>query len=249
MAFSRDHGHCCLFLPLKFGVALISMYIFFMSVVDIMALLNFSQRNQIRMQSGGYNLGWERLNTWIGALGIVIGFLGLLGIYDDKLSWIKAFAYYIFVRLGAAFVVALFDYRTLRNDCVGFAVQDLPPAEQTWDLHQHNAPLHSLSEQGVCAAATTAYLFGFALDFALNAYLAHAVWRYQRQIECEPPHPIDFGLETLDKTGRWDFFRVNEVPFYANQRMQAEGTPLMETAAPDNSRSAESDDYGAAKQV
>lgn len=237
MAFERDHGSCCCCLPLKFGVGLISMYIWIFSLIDCMALLEFSKSNQVRLMAGGYHLSTMKMNSLYGSFGLVIGFLGLLGIYDDKLSWIRIFANFVYVRLVLSFVVFLADVYTLTHDCEAFAANNAGNTNG-WSLHTVNAPLHSLSENGLCHEATKAYCVGFAVDVLFNIYLCFCLFKYTHQLAHEPPYAIDFGAS---KKNRWDFYRINEVPFYANQRQQSEeGVPL---AAP-GERPPEDASYG-----
>lgn len=222
-------GTCCLFLPLKFGVGLISMYIWLKSLLDIMSLMQFSKKNQIRFMAGGYDMNTFRMNAIYGSCGIVIGFLGLLGTFDDKANWIKIFAYFVYGLLVFALVVFFADWYQLSHNCVGYAAAN--PSPTGLSFHQDNPPLYSLSSAGICSEALNAYILGFVIEFAVNVYFAYCVYRYSTQIENEPPYSVDFAYDKTDRKGRWDFYRVNEVPFYANQRMQAEeGVPLMPTA-------------------
>merc|ERR1719487_680492 len=117
--------------------------------------------------AGGYNLQTLKMNSLYGSFGVCIGFLGLLGIYDDKLSWIRIFANFVYVRLALCLVVFFGDWFTLAHDCEAFAANNAGNTNG-WSLHTANAPLHSLSEHGLCGEATKAYILGFTVDFLFN---------------------------------------------------------------------------------
>eukprot|EP00439_Symbiodinium_sp_Y106_P066340 s1806_g10.t2 len=109
MAFTRDHGTCCIVLPLKLGVSLVAMLAFFDSIVCIVATLT----GDIRFQPNGYNEHFYRVPVFIGVFGIFFGFSGLLGIYDDKPEWLRWLVYYLGVKQVALLATSIADYSTL----------------------------------------------------------------------------------------------------------------------------------------
>ncbi|CAE7255167.1 unnamed protein product [Symbiodinium sp. KB8] len=109
MAFTRDHGTCCIVLPLKLGVSLVAMLAFFDSIVCIVATLT----GDIRFQPNGYNEHFYRVPVFIGVFGIFFGFSGLLGIYDDKPEWLRWLVHYLGVKQVALLATSIADYSTL----------------------------------------------------------------------------------------------------------------------------------------
>lgn len=198
MAFAREHGTCCLVLPLKLGVGLISMFIFSCSLINILALFT----GDIRLQGNGYALWLYNWPSAVGALGIVFGFIGLLGTYDDKPSWLFAFVAFYFVKIAVMVLTAFFDYRVLRQ-CDSWL--NVPEHIKT-----PNPQLEVLAQNDVCPWARWAYTLGTSLDIAVNVYLFFCVFSYYKQIVLNPPYPIDFGNEKYDVTGRWRMYQVKD---------------------------------------
>lgn len=194
MAFSRDHGRCCLVLPLKFGIGIIAMYEFVSSLVCIMALLT----GDIRFQATGYNPQFYHLYTGVGAFGLVFAFVGLLGVYDDKPDWIRHYNLFLIAKQIALFVSICADVHVLRR-CEG------------WTKHhtaEENPHMFLLSQQGVCPWAQWAYFLGCTVDFLFNLYFVYLSLHYQKMILMYPSYKVDFANERHDVTARWQRFHV-----------------------------------------
>lgn len=196
MAFQRDHGSCCVVLPLKLGAGIISMIAFAHSVVCILALFT----GDIRFQPNGYSLSFFRVPSLVGSFGILLGFVGLLGIYDDKPAMVKAFNYWLVMKCLAIVVTAVADFRMLRM-CDSWL--DLPHYQTAG-----NVQMDKLAEAGVCPWARWAYIIGASLDFGMWAYFCWVTFSYQWSLELNPPYGIDFGRERYDKDARWKFYQV-----------------------------------------
>lgn len=196
MAFTRDFGTCCLVLPLKLGVGIITMASFVNAVVCVLAVLT----GDIRFQANGYNLSFYSLPSAVGSAGLLMGFIGLLGVYDDKPTLVKAFNYWLYAKIAAQIVAAVGDLWTLQK-CDSWLVS----AEH---LTAHNTQLDALAQAHVCPFARWAYLIGAGLDISVWFYAAVRSYYYQWQIERNPPHAIDFGRELYDTDARWKLFQV-----------------------------------------
>eukprot|EP00929_Paragymnodinium_shiwhaense_P007836 TRINITY_DN111744_c0_g1_i1.p1 TRINITY_DN111744_c0_g1~~TRINITY_DN111744_c0_g1_i1.p1 ORF type:complete len:243 (+),score=68.85 TRINITY_DN111744_c0_g1_i1:68-796(+) len=194
MAFVKDHGRCCIMLPLKLGVGLIAMFEFFCSLLCILALLT----GDIRFQATGYDPSFYHLTTGIGALGLVFSFVGLLGIYDDKTSWLRAYSMFIVVKQIAMGISIFADMLVLRK-CEG------------WTKHykfEDNPQMYTLAAQGICPWANWAYLIGVSIDFCFNLYLVYITLHYQKMLLMYPTYKVDFGAERHDVSARWRKFQV-----------------------------------------
>mmetsp|Transcript_87113 Transcript_87113/g.219345 ORF Transcript_87113/g.219345 Transcript_87113/m.219345 type:complete len:275 (-) Transcript_87113:111-935(-) len=194
MAYVKDYGQCCLIIPLKLGVGLIAMLVFANACLCILAL--FVQ--DIRFQPNGYNENFMYLPSAVGAFGIVIGFIGLLGVYDDKPAWVRVFFIFMLVKLAAMAIAMIADYIKLMQ-C------------DTW-LQTHklgdNVAMEVLYEAGVCFYSRWAYAIGSALDLSCWAYFAVKVWTLKSQLDYDSSYPIDFGREPYDLEARWKLFQV-----------------------------------------
>lgn len=208
MAFVRDHGTCCIFLPLKLGVSLVAMLVFMDSIVCILAIFT----GDIRFQPNGYSESLYHVPSVLGILGVVLGFTGLLGIYDDKPGWLQWLVYFLFLKLIALGSSSVADFFTLRK-CDSW----LTSAERSV---QDNLQLTKLAEAGVCPWARLAYGLGATVVLLFWTYCTYFTWVYWQQLECNPAYPIDFGAG-VDR--RWDQFHVKDPRLSEHE----EGQPLL----------------------
>jgi len=196
MPFIRDHGTCCLVFPLKLGVGVITMLVFAHSILCMLALVT----GDIRFQPNGYNDRLYLLPVICGVFGLVFGFVGLLGAYDDKLSYLRAFNRYLCIKLVCMLVAIAGDGVTL-NSC------------DTW-AHYHtateNVQLFRLSEAEVCPWARASYALGSIIDMAFWLYLTFRSFAYEGELFHNPPYKIDFGREKYDIQGRWQRYKVQD---------------------------------------
>merc|ERR1719203_1618299 len=77
-------------------------------------------------------------------------------------------------------------------------------------LTDHSEQMDALARQEVCPWARWSYTIGACIDIGIHIYLLFCSWCYQRQLECNPPYTIDFGLDTGDTTARWKFYGVDD---------------------------------------
>mmetsp|Transcript_49840 Transcript_49840/g.115736 ORF Transcript_49840/g.115736 Transcript_49840/m.115736 type:complete len:296 (-) Transcript_49840:62-949(-) len=213
MAFLRDHGTCCVVLPLKLGVGITTMVAFSHSILCILALLT----NDIRFQANGYSATFYSLPSAIGAVGLLVGFIGLLGVYDDKPLLLKVFNYWLAAKIIAMIVAALADFYMLRK-CDSWM-------NTTEHVKANNVQLERLAEQHVCPWARWAYAVGASIDILFWCYLLVRSFSFQLQLEANPAYAIDFGRERFDKEARWRLYQVKDpgrapkeqVPFELDQ--------------------------------
>jgi len=192
----RDHGTFCLFLPLKLGVGIACMLVFVSSMVSILALLS----SDIRFRATGYNQTVYYFPEIVGAFGIVFGFVGLLGTYDDKWYQLWWFNRYFAVKLAAICVAVFADFVTLQG-C------------EVWehDLDSGSNPqLLAISKAGICAWARWSYFVGCSIDIGVWAYLFACSYTFEDYVRRNPPYVIDFGGAEYDAQSRWDFYKVRD---------------------------------------
>ncbi|CAE7615905.1 unnamed protein product [Symbiodinium sp. CCMP2456] len=211
MAFTRDHGTCCIVLPLKLGVSLVAMLAFFDSIVCIVATLT----GDIRFQPNGYNEHFYRVPVFIGVFGVFFGFSGLLGIYDDKPEWLRWLVYYLGVKQVALLATSIADYSTL------WKCESWPTSSER--ARETNEQLLQLAEAGVCPWARLAYIVGSLMVQGFWVYCFYHTYSYWRQLQTNPAYPIDFGAEKHGLEGRWDHFQVKDPRLPEHE----EGLPLL----------------------
>mmetsp|Transcript_82349 Transcript_82349/g.209322 ORF Transcript_82349/g.209322 Transcript_82349/m.209322 type:complete len:223 (+) Transcript_82349:155-823(+) len=180
-AHAKDQGSCLFCVPLKIGCGLITAFHCFRALLCMAQFL----RHDVRFQSGGYNPHTIHLQEGIGIFGLIFAPWGLLGIFDNKPSWIRIFNRFQYVLLFVLVLVYCSDMVALRL-CDGWATSlqaQLKP----------NAPLYAISSKGLCALARFNYTVGFAVDFCVNLYFAQVVAMYIVKVESGPSYFIRFG--------------------------------------------------------
>lgn len=196
MAFVKDYGQCCLVLPLKLGVGLIAMLVFANACLCVLAVTV----QDIRFQPNGYDPNFMYLPSAVGTFGLVFGFVGLLGVYDDKPGWVRVFLIFMLVNLLAKAIAMVADFVKLMQCDNWF--QTHAPGD--------NAAMEVLHNAGVCFYSRWAYGIGSGLDFLFWVYCAHRVWVLKSQIDYGTAYPIDFGRESYDIEARWRLFQVKD---------------------------------------
>lgn len=207
-------GTCCFVLPLKLGVGIVCMFFFLQSVLCILALVT----GDIRFQGNGYNLHTYRLPSTVGAMGIVFGFVGLLGVYNDAVSSVRAFNRFVLLKLAAMVVTMAADYWELRK-CDSwletpeylqgerFDVETFPALRQYYGTK--NPAMDGLAREHVCPWARWAYLIGFSIDFTICAYFALKCLQLERRLQLPDWHNIDFGKDR-DVKNHWLLYGVKD---------------------------------------
>lgn len=185
------------------------MYIFTMSLVCIIALFT----GDVRFQANGYALWLYYAPSAVGALGLAFGFIGLLGIYDDKPTWVQAFLGFFVFKIVVMVFTAVFDYRNLHKCDSWLTVPE--------HLTDPNPQLEVLAMNNICPWARWSFLIGTTLDVGFNCYLLFCVFCYYKQIALNPPYSIDFGDEKYDVAGRWRAYQVKD-PRYDYAMEEAE---------------------------
>lgn len=208
----KDMGICCLVVPLKFGVGLIAMFQFSMAILAVVAL--FSE--DVRLQANGYNTSVYYLPSIVNLFGLVFGIIGLLGVYDDKMGWVRAFNWYIILKLLVLIGVGIADFWTLLH-CETYLTHPVGTVRstyQTWigsqtAVETENPLLYVIALRGVCEHARFAYVLGLTLDLCVHVYFAYCCFGYGRLLADGPRYGIDFGEQhgTFD---RWRRFKVKE---------------------------------------
>lgn len=210
MVFEQDRGTCLFIFPRKLGAGITTMLVFMNAIVCIISLMT----TDIRFQSNGYSQSLFHVPAIIGSFGVIFGFIGLMGIYEDRLRWIKIFNSYFAVMLLARFAAMISDYLVL-TQCEG---ADEDPS--MWPA------LTKLAEAGVCSWARISEAVGCAVDAAVWLYLLYTTCMYQYMIYYDTGSKIDFGLGKGDGQSRWKLFQVKEpspmqVPEWAERRLKA----------------------------
>mmetsp|Transcript_120650 Transcript_120650/g.257700 ORF Transcript_120650/g.257700 Transcript_120650/m.257700 type:complete len:224 (+) Transcript_120650:139-810(+) len=154
----KSVGSCLLCVPLRLGVSIIAMGHFVYAFVCIGALCT----GDLRLQSGGYNPQVARLQAMVGSAGLLFGFLGLLGVNDGKLAWLRAFNTFQSVKLAVLGFVFVCDLASLAG-CEGHLSAG----------GRAQIALDAISSEGLCPVTRLCYIVGFVLDFGANCYF---VW-------------------------------------------------------------------------
>lgn len=168
--------------------------------------------HDVRFQSGGYNPHTQHVQVTVGAVGLIFAPLGMLGVFDGKPSWIRAFYNFQLVQLAVLVMVFASDLVVLRR-CENWA--------NSLEAHlRPNVALYEVSRRGLCATARFYYIIGFLVDASVTSYFAVVTRDLCKQIEHGPMYLISFS----DHTG----FKAT-LPDHAHVKLydQSVGEPVL----------------------
>jgi hypothetical protein len=124
----------------------------------------------------------------VAAFGILFGFIGLMGLYDDNNSFVRMFLYFIMAHLLVYTIGFAFDFHLLNTKCVG----RVPGAQG------YNPPLDLVSQKGLCIWTRNSYTLGFLVGFFLHLYFISVTKEYVTKCAQKLPHLIQFNPNEND---------------------------------------------------
>lgn len=195
---ARDFGHCCFIFPIKFGVGLICGFTLASALVSVFSLTT----GDIKLQGNGYDPTFYYLPSTVGALGVVFGLIGLVGVYDERPDWLRAFNFFLGAKLLAGFIAMVADYRALQKCETGY----FPP--------QTNPQMYVLQAMGVCSQSRISYLIGCSLDFSVSAYFLYCTICYRVALQMNPHYGFRFQTDPRDVESMWRSFKVRPPTFW-----------------------------------
>mmetsp|Transcript_88154 Transcript_88154/g.227322 ORF Transcript_88154/g.227322 Transcript_88154/m.227322 type:complete len:264 (+) Transcript_88154:111-902(+) len=203
-----DNGTCCFFVPLRAGVACIAMLVWINSLVCILALIT----GDIRLQATGYNTQWYRVPSVVGSFGLVVGFFGIIGAYEDKLKWVHSLNRFLVVKIIADIGTRLADFHTLRQ-CDSYIGSTSMWSEKSYghagiNYVNSNPQLEALANAHICPQARWAYVLGAFIDIFLWIYFLHRCYTYETHLAQPTRYAIDFGVENARGEDRWRLYQV-----------------------------------------
>jgi len=174
-------GTCCLCVPMGIGMQCLCVYNILYSFVCMVALAT----QDPRLLNGGYNRYTAFWSGAWGAFGFIFGGIGLVGVSDHRVAWVKTYNYYQYVKCIIAILIFVMDLYVLLVKC------------DTWISRvesqiNYNPALERVSMNNLCEYTRLAYITGFIIDFGLNAYYTYIGAVYCERISHLPPHMIWF---------------------------------------------------------
>lgn len=180
MTIQKDLGNCCFCVPLRLGVLALCVVTFCHGVLCTLIIFN----QDSRLLPGGYNPVTRWAGVALGCFGQVFGLIGILGVMDTKVSWIKAYNYFQWSKIAMGFFVFFADLNELAGcDAYVYTIQS-----QT----SFNPSMNNISSKFLCSWTRNAYMVGFVIDIALQYYMAWIGQCYVSLIEQNPAYMIKF---------------------------------------------------------
>jgi hypothetical protein len=152
-----------------------------------------------RLLNGGYNRATAFWSGAWGSLGFIFGGIGLVGVSDHRVNWVKTYNYYQYVKCFIAILIFVMDMYVLYNYC------------DTWISRvesqvNYNPALERVSMNNLCEYTRLAYTTGFMIDFGLNLYYTYIGYVYCERIAHLPPHMIWFTGNKTNKSADFEGF-------------------------------------------
>jgi len=208
MAIQKDLGRCCLCIPIRIGVGILSLITFLHGIVCALIVFN----KDVRLLPGGYNPTTQYIGVWLGMFGMLFGLIGVLGAADNKVAYIQAYNWFQWSKLSVGVVIFVMDLLALRGcEAYPFDIQS---------QIKYNVPMDIISSKGLCAWTRNSYILGYAIDFVVNFYMAWVGQTFIALIRHNPAYLIRFedGYQNTIPT------RVIGEPanYYIDKKAQAE---------------------------
>eukprot|EP00927_Polykrikos_kofoidii_P054045 TRINITY_DN4852_c0_g1_i2.p1 TRINITY_DN4852_c0_g1~~TRINITY_DN4852_c0_g1_i2.p1 ORF type:complete len:252 (-),score=24.32 TRINITY_DN4852_c0_g1_i2:205-960(-) len=175
---SSRFGNCCFCFEYRFGMGLICAFTFVYGLICGLAILTGNPR----LEAGGYAPEIGYWQACVGALGLLVAPVGLVGVYDQKATWVYGLNIYQVIKLTVAAVVFVWDMIYLRK-CEGWATTREAQIN-------YSAPLFIISKKGVCQMARLSYVVGFAVDFGCHLYWAMVSFGYHAKLKTNPGYSL-----------------------------------------------------------
>ncbi|CEM21275.1 unnamed protein product [Vitrella brassicaformis CCMP3155] len=200
-------GRCCLCVPIRLGCFLLAAAQFVMGIFALCGLI----LQDPRFVSGGYSHTTLLITGIVGVIGIVFGFLGAVGAYDNNALFVRGFFIYYVMAIAAHLIVFVLDNITLAT-CSSYASSDAA-------YHHYNETLDGISRNGLCTWTRAAYGVAFSVEFLLGVYFALVLNRFWMILDSTPAYLITFNGSGGYMPGAWhkyDNMAREAAPFIAS---------------------------------
>jgi len=199
MTVQKNVGTCCLWINLRWGVGALCVLQFVRSSYCVVALF----MNDIRLQPGGYNQNFIFLTNVIESLGIIFAVVGMVGISNDKPTWIWGYLAFLYIKIGICIFVFLADLWTL-STCRNWDMQDVSTQK-----NYNNVPLEMVALKGLCRWVWNAYIVGWLVEFSLLVYFQYVTHLYYVRTYHGPTYLLHFPSMSENDHRKLPFFGPN----------------------------------------
>lgn len=212
MVIQKDLGNACLCVPIRFMMVFLALVTFLHGLLCTLIIFN----QDARLLPGGYNPTTRWFGCGLGCFGQIFGLTGLLGVLDNKVTWIQTYNYFQWSKLFVGCLIFVADLIAL-NGCEAYK----------YDIHSqiaYNLPMDKISGNapgpGLCEWARTSYELGFVIDFAIQFYMAYVGQCYYTLIQQNPAYLIKFeeNYETTIPTAQFG----EPANYYIDKKAEAE---------------------------
>lgn len=185
---------CCLCIPLRLGVFLNCFATVFVSIS--MLVFKSQMDDALRVFGGGYVVKSAVIIGFIEITGCMWGVLGLLGVYHEKLKFVRTYNYYQMVRIAAWVMMYYTDLPVLLNCEMWITNIDGALKKYGW-----NETMYRIAYSGGCFYERIAFIVFSTLGFIFFSYLTWVNQRYQDQLQDSDP---EYQWRKLQKKGLAD---------------------------------------------
>lgn len=170
---------CCM--PLRLGILLCSLLTLFSSLLYVGDQALFL--SLFRCFTGGYSKASSNALAIIEVLGVLFGFLGVLGAWNTHRSYLMTYNFWQMARL-MVWVFALYVDIPLVFQCEAW----VDNVKKTADEHGWNQVLYDVAIHGDCPNERTRFLVLSTLTLVSFMYLVNCTNRYLEFLDREPRH-------------------------------------------------------------
>merc|ERR1719487_3200058 len=124
----------------------------------------------VRLAVGGYANGTTLPIACVGALGIIVGIIGVTGCYDRRADEVRVFSWFLVLRIVITTFVFAADYLDLWRCEVWLGTAD--------SVLRYRADMDYLARSGGCTITRNLYTALWICDFLTNSIAWIVTWRY-----------------------------------------------------------------------
>mmetsp|Transcript_66837 Transcript_66837/g.159967 ORF Transcript_66837/g.159967 Transcript_66837/m.159967 type:complete len:219 (+) Transcript_66837:88-744(+) len=175
-------GVCMCCVPIRLGIFLFTLYVMVTSLAAIAGAVS----PDVGFACGGFTPWSFTAMLFFGVLGIIASIVGLIGLGDNSVAWVRSFGYLSLVRFVALMVLAWVDQNQL-DSCKTLSDSHIAFSEKYSDA------LLRVSMSGMCTEVFTVHLILVLLDVVIYIAGIKATFKWCYAVGTCPAYHIVVG--------------------------------------------------------
>lgn len=191
---------CCFFFPLRGGLCLAALLTMGYGLAGCIEL--FSDGLPVGILVGGFSHTTTVLVAWMGAAGVIGGWWGVIGCYDNNVNSLRYFYYFCILRTIAGTAIFVIDALPLyRCETYGTDLKS---------RMYHNPMMHRINQEGHCSWVRGLYVCGWLVDLFTACYTIFVTHIYIQILRERDPVEYSVRYERRKELPKYFLTEANE---------------------------------------